>query len=76
MQCLALLTHSRRSQVRFQGLGAFSVEFACSAWVIPGFFLLPQFKDTHIRLMGNYKLPVGVRIVDSQPTANAGNNYV
>lgn len=39
-------------------------------------FFLPQFKDTHIRLMGNYKLPVGVRIVDGQPTANAGNNYV
>ena len=39
--------------------GSFRVEFACSPRASVG-FLLPQSKDMHVRLIGGYKLSVGV----------------
>lgn len=65
MQCPALLAPRRRSPVRFQALGG--GPFCALRGLCQGSsFFLPQFKDTSIGLVGNSKLPGGVKIVDSQ----------
>lgn len=63
------------SQLKVAGLIpgplAFCVEFA---WVPSELFLFPSTVQRHTRLIGNSKLPVGVKIVVIQGTVNAGNN--